>query len=140
MSAEENKRVVERFAEEWNKGNLEAVLALVADNVVDHNPMPDQAPGKEGMKQSFAMFKNTFPDLKLNNDFVIAEGDRVVDHGIARGTQKGELMGIPASNKPVAIEYTDIYRVANGKIAEIWHVEDMAGMMQQIGASPLTAH
>ncbi|MEW5717847.1 MAG: ester cyclase, partial [Chloroflexota bacterium] len=122
MSTEENKRIVERFAEEWNKGNLEGVLALVADNVVDHNPPPGQPSGKEGMRQGFAMFKNTFPDLRLNNDLIIAEGDRVVDHGVARGTQKGELMGIPATNKPVAVEYTDIYRVANGKIAEIWHL------------------
>ncbi len=140
MSAEENKRVVERFAEEWNKGNVEGALALAADNIVDHNPMPGQLPGKEGMRQALVSFKKTFPDIKLNNDFVIAEGDRVVDHGVARGTHQGDLMGIPASNKPVSIEYTDIYRVANGKIVEMWHAEDMLGMLQQVGASPLTSH
>ena len=133
---EGNKAIAYRFAEEWNKGNLEGAVALMDENIVDHNPGPGQAPGKAGAKQSLAAFFTAFPDLKITNDFVLADDDRVVDHGTARGTHKGNLFGIPATNKPVEITYTDIYRIANGKIAELWHIEDVPAIMVQIGAMP----
>ena len=131
---EGNKAIAERFAEEWNKGNLEGALALIDENVVDHNPAPGQAPGLAGARQALTAFRTAFPDLKFTTEYVLADGDRVVDHGTARGTHKGNLFGIAATNKPVEFTYTDIYRIANGKIAEIWHIEDIAMAMQQIGA------
>ena len=131
---EDNKAVAQRFADEWNMGNLEGALALIDENVVDHNPAPGQAPGIAGARQALTAFLAAFPDLKFHTEYILAEGDRVVDHGTARGTHKGNLLGIPATNKPVAFTYTDIYRIANGKIAEIWHIEDVATAMQQIGA------
>lgn len=131
---ESNKAVAQGFVEEWNKGNLEGALAFIDDNVVDHNPAPGQAPGKDGARQALSGFLTAFPDLKFYNDYVLAEGDRVVDHGTARGTHKGNLFGIPPTGKSVEFTYTDIYRIANGKITEIWHIEDIVMAMQQIGA------
>jgi ketosteroid isomerase-like protein len=52
MSAEENKALVRRFYEEIDKGNLEAMDELVAEDYVDHNPppFPGLKPGREGVK------------------------------------------------------------------------------------------
>jgi len=46
-------------------------------------------------------------------------------------------MGIPATSKQVAITATEIYRLANGKIAEQWVAADNLGMMQQLGVVPM---
>jgi steroid delta-isomerase-like uncharacterized protein len=133
------KAIPHRFVEEWNKGNLAGAMALFDENVVDHNPAPGQAPGKAGVQQGLEIFRTAFPDLKLQTEFIVAEGDRVADHGIARGTHKGPLFGIPPTGKRIEITYSDTYRVQNGKIVEAWHVEDIAGIMQQIGAAPAPA-
>ena len=54
----------------------------------------------------------------------------------ARVTHQGDLMGIPPSGKPVTITGFDYFRVAGGKIAQMWQEVDQMGMMQQIGAIP----
>ena len=55
------------------------------------------------------------------------------------GTQVGELMGIPATDRSFEVEAITIHRVADGKIAEEWTVWDALGMLQQIGAVPAAA-
>jgi SnoaL-like polyketide cyclase len=44
----------------------------------------------------------------------------------------GDAFGFPASGKPVAINGNDIMRVVNGKITEIYHVEELLKLTQQI--------
>ena len=79
MSSEENKRLVRRFYEEIDKGNLDAMDELVAENYVDHNPppFPGLAEGREGLKQAFKIFWKATPGNHKIED-QIAEGDKVV--------------------------------------------------------------
>ena|SRR5260370_12012934 len=64
-SAEENKRLVRRFYEEIDKGNLAVIDELVAENYLDHNPppFPGLAPGREGIKQAFKIFWEATPAI-----------------------------------------------------------------------------
>ncbi len=46
-----------RFYEEIDKGNIDVLDELVAENYIDHNPPPfPVAPGREGLKQAFKLF------------------------------------------------------------------------------------
>jgi len=40
MTPEENRALVRRFYEEIDKGNLDAMDELVAEDYLDHNPPP----------------------------------------------------------------------------------------------------
>ena len=53
-----------------------------------------------------------------------------------RGTQTGELQGIPPSGKQAEVRAINIHRVVAGKIVDAETVVDMMGLMQQIGAIP----
>ena len=56
------------------------------------------------------------------------------------GTHEGELMGVPASNRPISVEVITILRFdGDGRIAERWNVADFLSMLQQIGAIPAPA-
>lgn len=139
MSGEENKAIVRRFYDEWNKGSLQGVYDLFSEDVVDHNPGPGQGAGKAGLKQALEIFRNAFPDSQIAIEQLVAEGDKVVDHATFRGTHTGDLFGVPPTGKPVIIHASDVYRIADGKIVELWHIEDIVGIMQQIGAMPAQA-
>ncbi len=117
----------------------EVVGLKILEDVVDHNPGPGQPPGKAGLKQALEIFKNAFPDSQIAIEQLVAEGDKVVDHATFQGTHTGSLLGVAPTGKPVMIHASDVYRIANGKIVELWHVEDIVGMMQQIGAMPAQA-
>jgi steroid delta-isomerase-like uncharacterized protein len=138
MSLEENKAVVRRFNELveqfWRTGDADAFDEVVASDFAHHSPgLP---PDLEGMKQALPMFRGAFPDMRLTEEDMIAEGDKVVDRVTVRGTHEGELMGIPPSGNQVEFTETHISRIADGKIVERWGQWDALGMMQQISAVP----
>jgi steroid delta-isomerase-like uncharacterized protein len=135
--AEQNKVICRRFLEEVvNEGNQAVADELVGPDFVDHNPLPGLPPNRDGFKQSFIIFRSVFPDLKYTIEDMIAEGDKVVIRWIATGTQKGELFGIPPTGKHITVAGVDIFRLANGKLVELWLSWDQLGMMQQIGVIP----
>ena len=65
MSADDNKALVRRFYEEIDKGSLDAMDELVADDYVNHHPppFPGLAPGREGLKQAFKIFWDAAPGI-----------------------------------------------------------------------------
>jgi steroid delta-isomerase-like uncharacterized protein len=136
MPAEQNKAIVRRWVEGgWNGGNLDLVDEFYADDYILHDPaMPVH--GREGFKQYVTMYRSVFPDLRFALEDVIAEGDTVAWRITARGTHQGALMGIPPTNKPVAISAIIISRFVDSKWTEDWISIDMLGMLQQIGAIP----
>ena len=82
------------------------------------------------------MYKATFPDLHVDLGAVIGEGDLVATRWTVTGTQQAEFFGIPATGKRVTVEGMNFYRLAGGKITEVWTQFDGLGLMQQLGAIP----
>ncbi|MEV4505847.1 ester cyclase [Streptomyces klenkii] len=138
MSTEENKRLVRRFYQEIDQGNLEAMDELVAEDYLDHSPppFPGCAPGREGLKRGFRLFWEATPGTHEIED-QIAEGDKVVTRLTARGVHEGNLPGIPATGRPVTMTATVIHRIENGMLAEKWSDKDLLGFLQQLGVIPV---
>ncbi len=140
MLSETNKTVSRRFFEEvFGKGKLNVLDEIVAKDHINSGPgnPPELAPGIEGTKQLVTMYRNAFPDLHFTIDEQIAEGDKVVTRWTGHGTNKGELLGMPATGKSSTVTGIVIDRIANGKIAESWGIFDQFGMMQQLGVIPM---
>jgi len=87
-------------------------------------------------KQSLAPFINAFPDLRLNIEDKIAEGDKVAVRVNITGTHKGEFQGISPTGKKVSFVGIDFLAITDGKITEEWVGIDTMGLMQQIVAIP----
>jgi steroid delta-isomerase-like uncharacterized protein len=140
MSIADNKVIVRRYIEEvWGNGDTAAEDDILAENYLDHNPRPGQAPGRAGHHQIMTTLRKAFPDLRITLDQMIAEGDTVVDRWTMHATHMGEFAGIAATGKLVTITGCDILRIADGQIVEIWHIEDILGLLQQIGIMPTSA-
>ncbi len=138
MSAEENKALVRRYAQELlNQTNLDLFDEIFAPDFVQYGADPDQVSGVEDLKQFFIMMRLGFPDFQVTiEDLFAAEGEKVVLRFVFRGTHEGEFTGITPTGKQVTMAGIDIFRIAGGKIVELWNQEDVLGMMQQIGAVP----
>ena len=78
-------------------------------------------------------YRATFPDVRITIEEMIAEGDKVAIRIVARGTHKGDLMGIAPTGRAVTVNEQHFVCFADGKIVEYWGVEDNLGMMQQLG-------
>ena len=112
MSLEENKAIVRRFVEAYNKRNLDLFDDLLAPDYFDHT----NKVGPEGLKQLMNMAFKAFPDWHEAIEDIIAEGDRVWVRVNYTGTHTGEWMGLAPTGKKVTAMAVDIYRIVNGKI------------------------
>jgi steroid delta-isomerase-like uncharacterized protein len=120
-----------------NAGDIDGFGDLVADDFVEHEESPGLAPTKEGVLEFFRMYRNAFPDLRMDAEEVLVSGDKTVTRARATGTQQGELMGMAATGKRVDVQLIDIMRFNDaGMICEHSGLVDMLSMMQQLGAIP----
>jgi predicted ester cyclase len=77
-----------------------------------------------------------FSDQRWEIHQVIGEGDVVVVYCTLHGRQTGDLMGIPPTNREVAMDYVHILRFKDGKAVEHWSVRDEMALMRQLGVLP----
>jgi steroid delta-isomerase-like uncharacterized protein len=135
MSAEEHTALAHRFHMDiFQGGDLAAADELCATDFAWHVPGVPQ--GTAGVKQMATMYRTAFPDLRLTHEDTVAAGDKVVIRWTVVGTHQGDFQGIPPSGRRISITGIDIFRVAGGKLTELWSNVDQLGMLQQIGAIP----
>jgi predicted ester cyclase len=134
---DQNKRTARRIYDEvLNERRLDLLDELVRPDYIEHHPLPGQREGVEGIRDRYTMLIEGL-DAHFTIEDVIAEGDRVVVRWTNHGTNIGEFLGAPATNRPFSTEGIDIYRVEDGKLAEHWHVVDVYGQMVQLGQLPV---
>jgi steroid delta-isomerase-like uncharacterized protein len=132
---EKNKELLQVFTEDfWNKHNIAAFDKYFNSDFICHNADGDMNGEQyKGLSQAFF---TAFPDLHITTDYLVAEGDKVVKVWTAHSTHKGELMGMPATGKRIVVTGIEMFRIVDGKIAELWACMDNLGMFQQLGVIP----
>jgi len=131
---EKNKAIVRRAIDEfWNKGDIAAMDKLFATNYVNHDPRVPDRRDLEGLKQWAKALFAAFPDLHVTIEDMIAEGDKVTKRYTTRYTWTGEFMGMSPTGTKATTNGTSIYRIADGKIVEMWWSEDSLGPLLQHG-------
>src|SRR5687768_15587418 len=71
-----NKELIKKIYDEViNKKNLAVTDKYFAEDAIDHSAWPDQAPGREGLKAAIKGLFDMFPDVKVEIQEIIAEGD-----------------------------------------------------------------
>jgi steroid delta-isomerase-like uncharacterized protein len=139
MGSDAGKQLIRDYIEavDTNDSSDWSVIdRYVAEDFVAHNPpLPGVSLDRDGMKQAAEMFRVATPgrhEIVLQ----VAEDDLVVSYIVGRGTHEGELLGIPATHKPVETAGIAIHRIRDGKIVEYWSVTDVARVLQQVGVLP----
>jgi steroid delta-isomerase-like uncharacterized protein len=141
MSSEQNKTIVRRALEEAWKGNLNVIDELIASDYVGYDPAnPEPVRGPEGVKEFVSSYLAAFPDVRITVEQQLGEGDLVATRWTARGTHKGELMGIQPTGKQASVTGLTLSRLVGGKIVEEHTNWDTLGMLQQLDAIPVLAH
>jgi steroid delta-isomerase-like uncharacterized protein len=132
--SEKMKAIARRFLQEVvSEGRLDVISELLAEDFVEHETMPGAPEGREAVTWFVTTFRSAVPDLRVEVDDLIVEGDKLVARSTWSGTQEGELFGMPATGKRFAMNVIDIVRFDGDRAVEHWGVSDVAGMMQQLG-------
>ena len=129
------KDAYRRIIDAISRGDADGLDELLAPHLIDHNPVPGQAPGRNGFKQWMATSRTAFPDLHGTVGDVIAEGDRVAARMTWHGTQRGEFVGVGPTGKRVSVSAFHLVRFSEGRAVEWWGTADLLGALQQLGAT-----
>jgi len=132
---EANKAVARRFNREViEQSSVAAFGELMAPHFVNRSAGPGQPAGPEGMAYFFnQILRPALPDLTVEIHEQVAEGDLVTTRKTIRGTHRGTLLGIPATNRAIEIDVIDIVRIETGRFVEHWGVNTLPSVLLALG-------
>jgi predicted ester cyclase len=139
MSAEANKDLYRRWLfEVWGAGDYDVAAQIIAADLADHTAYPGQPPGRAGDVWAAKQVRTAFPDLSFELVVVLADEDYVSGRWTMTGTHTGvlDMMGIPPTGRPVEMGGQEIFRVRDGQLAEVWHVEELPRMLEALHLGP----
>jgi predicted ester cyclase len=136
MSTEEYKAIARRFYAAIDASQAQTAPPEISPDIVVHQTGAPGPLNLEAFQQFGRGFYEAFPDLQHVIVGQVAEGDRVVNRLIVRGTHRGSFQGIAPTGRQIAIEAISEHRLAGGQIVEQWIMFDTFGLMQQLGVMP----
>ncbi len=128
-----NKEIILNIYKAEVNGDWDALGKWIADDVMNHTAGPVGAKGLETSKAMMQSFFAAFPDLKVNVQNILADGDMVSTHFTITGTHKNNFMGTPATGNKINFGGMELFRIKNGKVVDFWAYMDNMTMMQQLG-------
>jgi predicted ester cyclase len=124
MSPADNKAVLRRLAEEFNKRNFAVIEEVFSPHFVLHDATHPHWPrGLEGARKMFTVMLAAAPNLQVTVEDAVAEGDKVVVRWTFRGTRAGASGSDAAPpEEPTTALGIGIYRLVEGRIEEDWGI------------------
>ena len=132
MSLEENKAIIRKVIEAVNKQNLASLDELIAPDFVYHMPM-QQIQGLEVMKQGVMEEIQSFPDLHVTIEDIMAEGEKVGVRLRETATHKATFRGLSPTGKELSYTAITIWRIVEGKVVEGWGVYNLLNFFKELG-------
>ena len=129
----ENKAATRNWFAALEKGEEKAILELLAEDFVNHTPpMPED---RIGFAAVWVENHAIFPTGKYTIHSLVAEGDMISVFGRFEGAHSGKpFEGIAAKGTKVGFDFSVLFRMKDGKIAERWATaDDVTGMLLPLG-------
>lgn len=119
MTAADNAALARRWFEEvWNQRRTETARELIAPDAVCHSEGGTLAGPDAFIDQVHTPFLAAFPDLRIDVEGTVSEGDQVVVRWRARGTHTGEGFGVHPTGKRVSFRGMTWIRYRNRTMVE----------------------
>jgi steroid delta-isomerase-like uncharacterized protein len=133
-----NKDLVRRLTASVNAGDWGALDDLLTDDFCRHSQATAdvQVRSRTEFKQLQESFAATMPDQHVTIEMLVAEADKVAAYATYTGTQTGPMGPFPATGKKVDSRFLSIFRIEDGRIAELWVEYDNLAMLTQLGLFP----
>jgi predicted ester cyclase len=141
---ERNKELV-RLAYRWfSEENKEArdrtVRQIYADKFTVHDWLGDRTTGPDGMADGVTYTHTDYSGWSEHPEIMVAEGDYVAVRSWAGGKQARDLdavphvsAAIPNKGRPLRMQESILFRIADGKVAEQWVINDGWDVSLQLG-------
>jgi predicted ester cyclase len=128
------RRAIEIFYRAWKKKQPELLDEVCTADWQDIPLAPNQADGPEGLQIIMRGLIAAFPNMEVIVHEIYGTHERAGVRAELTFTHNNELLGIPATNKKVALALHEFHHLKDGKLTHTWHLEDWFGLLVQSGA------
>ena len=135
-TTQEYEDLVRQFYVPFNTGDVSIYDRILAPGWIDDPLSPGQQPGPDGFKAKILEFRHIIPDYHVTNDEILVAGNTVAVHSTVRGTHQNTFFGVPPTGRTITMRTCDFHRIEQGVIVYTWHLEDLFGLLRQLGALP----
>lgn len=134
-ASERAETVARRLLEEvLNEGRLDLIDELVAEDAVEHEPLPiSTGEMRSDLRAWLTALRSAFPDYHVQIEDVVSQGDKVAIRERITGTNLGSLLGMPPTGRSISVDGFDLVQVRDGKIVQHWGLTDGWAMAHQLG-------
>jgi steroid delta-isomerase-like uncharacterized protein len=136
--SDKHEAIIRRYYHDlfgMGRREMKAIDHYMAADFVAHD-LPLAQKSCEDYMRFISMFEASFSDMNHIIRDIFSCDDKVVARWSWTAKHTAEFMGIPATNRQITIKGIDIYRLTDGKIANLWQEIDIMGILQQISAPP----
>ena len=136
-SVNDQIRAIEHWAAYWSAHDMERLLPLFTENVVYEDVTMGVVNRSTTELRAFGEgFFSGFPDVTFELQSNFADGTRGGAEWVMRGTHKGDLPGMPATDKRMEVRGASIFEFLGDKIRRCSDYWDMATLLKQLGLMP----
>jgi ketosteroid isomerase-like protein len=131
MSEQDNRALVQRGYDAFGRGDIEALLALLDENVEWITPGPSDLPtagrrrGRQQVAEFFKGVDSLFEIQRFEPESFVSEGDRVVVLG-------SETTRVKATGKVLEMRWVHAFTVRNGKVVVLEEFQDTAAVVAEL--------
>jgi|tagenome__1003787_1003787.scaffolds.fasta_scaffold20239368_2 predicted ester cyclase len=128
MTRDETRALIVRLHEIWSDGNVAAVPDIYAPDFVAHMPKgwgeEESRDGHDGIRRAIERLRAGFPDWCEHVQDILIDGDKAAVRYYSTGTNLGSFSGRAPTGRRIEVDELSIFRVANGRVAEQWCLND----------------
>lgn len=128
-----NKDLVRRFNDEvWNAHKPDLARNYCSNNVMYEESGAPPAQGPDGIARVLRGYFEAFPDMHCDIKAIAEDGPWVGVWFNVTGTHRGQLLGIPPTNRRFSVDVVEMMKVENGKLSQLkgtWNVAEVANQL-----------
>ena len=121
------------FEEVWNQGNDASIDRLFSATATAHGLPGGPMVGPAGFRPIFRAFRGAFPDIRIDVERSVVEGEYVVMMCRVTGTHSGDGLGFAPTGRRIDMHGMVMARIDNDQFQEGWNCFDFLTMYQQLG-------
>lgn len=125
-----SREVVERYVEIHRTGDAARLGEIIAPDFRYRLAAPV---GVEGVANGVRALHAGFTEITCSLEQCVAEGDWAAFSFVLAGTHTGVFAGRPATGKRITWSGADFLRLRDGKIVELWPVQESLPLLEGIG-------
>ncbi len=133
MTADEVRAFTEKHVEHWKALDAAAMAADHTEDGVVESPSAGTHQGREAIRKALQKWIDSFPDMQITQEQLVADTDAAAIVVSIQGTQQGEFFGVPAAGQHLEFRMVLMLEFRDGLIAHEQRIYDFSGVLARLG-------